>query len=296
MEVAKIAKALGGRKYSGGWTARCPAHDDRNPSLSISDGDDGKTLVHCHAGCDQADVIDALRSRGLWANDDRRSFSRPGPSTIIKKHAVDYDDAKRTGAALAIWAASIPAMGTPVETYLKSRGLAAPPPPTLRFLPATGKYPPAMVAAFAMAQERQPGVLFVPAEAVRAIHLTRLKPDGMGKANHANPKIVLGRGALGIPIIVAPPNDLLGLAVTEGIEDALSVHAATGLGAWAAGGAGRMAALAEAVPDYMDCVTIYGDDDKAGVAGATALLRRLNNRGLFTQIKFFNPGMDASNG
>ena len=37
MTAEAIAKALGGRKASGGWTARCPAHDDRTPSLSIRD-------------------------------------------------------------------------------------------------------------------------------------------------------------------------------------------------------------------------------------------------------------------
>ena len=50
MTAETIAKALGGRKAGGGWMARCPAHDDRAPSLSIRDADDGKVLVHCHAG------------------------------------------------------------------------------------------------------------------------------------------------------------------------------------------------------------------------------------------------------
>ena len=283
MEVEKIARVLGGRKAGGGWTARCPAHDDRNPSLSISDGGDGKVLVHCHAGCDQAQVIDALRGRGLWEEQGRRSFSRPGPSS--KDREGDRDDAGRTETALAIWARSVPAPGTPVETYLKSRGLNVPLPPTLRFLPARTNHPPAMVAAFAMAHEPEPGVLFVPPGAVRAVHLTRLKTDGMGKAEHPTPKIILGRGAVGIPIFVAPPNDLLGLAITEGIEDALSVHAATGLGAWAAGGAGRMPALAEAVPDYMDCVTIVGDDDVAGRKFASHLAERLKARNIAASLK-----------
>ena len=66
MTAETIAKALGGRKAGGGWMARCPAHDDRTPSLSIRDADDGKVLVRCHAGCDQERVIAALRARGLW--------------------------------------------------------------------------------------------------------------------------------------------------------------------------------------------------------------------------------------
>src|SRR4029077_14921045 len=65
MNAEPLAKALGGRKAGGGWMARCPAHDDREPSLSIREAEDGKILVHCHAGCDQEQVIAALRSRGL---------------------------------------------------------------------------------------------------------------------------------------------------------------------------------------------------------------------------------------
>ncbi len=54
MKAETIARALGGRKAGGGWMARCPAHADREPSLSIRDGDGNKVLVRCHAGCDQA--------------------------------------------------------------------------------------------------------------------------------------------------------------------------------------------------------------------------------------------------
>lgn len=50
----------------GDYLARCPAHDDRSPSLSISENADGKILMKCHAGCPQAAVMSALESRGLW--------------------------------------------------------------------------------------------------------------------------------------------------------------------------------------------------------------------------------------
>jgi hypothetical protein len=43
--AAIVAKALGGRKVGSGWTARCPAHDDRNPSPLIRDGDDGRVVA-----------------------------------------------------------------------------------------------------------------------------------------------------------------------------------------------------------------------------------------------------------
>ncbi len=42
------------------WLACCPAHDDRNPSLSVSVGDDGRVLFHCFAGCSSDDVRAAL--------------------------------------------------------------------------------------------------------------------------------------------------------------------------------------------------------------------------------------------
>jgi len=42
------------------WQARCPAHDDRGPSLAIRDTDDGRILLHCYAECDVQDVLAAV--------------------------------------------------------------------------------------------------------------------------------------------------------------------------------------------------------------------------------------------
>jgi hypothetical protein len=47
-------------KISAGWVARCPAHDDNVNSLSVGEGDDGRALLHCHAGCSFKDVVAAL--------------------------------------------------------------------------------------------------------------------------------------------------------------------------------------------------------------------------------------------
>lgn len=66
MNAEVLAHALSARKIGSGWIARCPAHDDQHPSLSINEDKDGKVLVHCHAGCEQTQVIDALRAKGLW--------------------------------------------------------------------------------------------------------------------------------------------------------------------------------------------------------------------------------------
>ncbi len=44
----------------GRYIARCPAHADRSPSLAIKDGDDGRILIHCFAGCETEDVLSAI--------------------------------------------------------------------------------------------------------------------------------------------------------------------------------------------------------------------------------------------
>src|SRR4051794_31623344 len=54
------------RRSEKGWSLRCPAHDDRNNSLSLSVGDDGKILIHCHVGCPTEDV---LERKGLKITD-----------------------------------------------------------------------------------------------------------------------------------------------------------------------------------------------------------------------------------
>lgn len=90
------------------------------------------------------------------------------------------------------------------------------------------------------------------------------------------------------PIVLAPPNDLLGLAITEGIEDALSVHRATGLGAWAAGSAGFMPALADVIPSYIEAISIYAHSDDAGRRGARQLAAGLRARDHGAQVSILD--------
>ena len=45
---------------NGSWTARCPAHDDKGPSLAVREGEDGRVLLHCFAGCQTANVLGAI--------------------------------------------------------------------------------------------------------------------------------------------------------------------------------------------------------------------------------------------
>lgn len=59
--VALLLSKLPDAKRSGkGWSAGCPAHEDRRASLSISQGDNGGAVLHCHAGCESAAVVAAI--------------------------------------------------------------------------------------------------------------------------------------------------------------------------------------------------------------------------------------------
>ena len=192
---------------------------------------------------------------------------------VVAQDLIDYDGADA-------------GIETPRETYLRqARGYGGELPSTLGFLPGQGQNAPALVAAFGLPAESEPGALALDDAAVKAVQLVKLRADGAGKADVDDSKIIIGQGAMGSPIVLAPPNDLLGLAITEGLEDALSIHEATGLGAWAAGGAVRLPALAAAVPGYIDCVTVIADDDDAGRRYAPELVARLRERGIEATVK-----------
>jgi len=45
---------------NGSWKALCPAHDDTEPSLSVSEGDDRRALLNCFAGCSTQTVVEEL--------------------------------------------------------------------------------------------------------------------------------------------------------------------------------------------------------------------------------------------
>ena len=274
MTAEAIAKALGGCKAGNGWTARCPAHDDRNPSLSISTGKGGKVLLRCHAGCDQAQVIDALRARGLWEHRERHSIKRRTYKANPQKDTPhDRNDADRTEYALGIWQNSIPVPNTLAETYLQSRGLHLTLPSTLRFHgrlkhPSGGLWP-AMVALVSRGQDDVP----------LAIHRTFLARDGSGKAPVDPQKMMLGP-CRGGAVRLGTPTDLL--MVGEGIETCLAAMQATGNPVWAALLTSGMKALN--LPEAVREVIVLADGDDPGEAAARECALRWQREGRRVRI------------
>ncbi len=212
---------------------------------------------------------------------ERQAPARQSKPVPVARNSADHDR-RQHDKARWLWSQHQPISGTIAEKYLRqARQITCPLPPTLGFLPSRRPdHHPAMIASFGLCDEPEPGVLAAPRD-VTAVHLTLLKPDGSGKVEVKPDKIIVGSPG-NLPIVLAPPNDLLGLVIAEGIEDALTAHEATGLGAWAAGSAGRMAALADVIPGYIEALTIYAHDDdgKAGQRGAHALAAALRSRNI----------------
>jgi hypothetical protein len=243
--------------------------------LSVCDGE-VSIVAYCHSGCDTHEVL-----RYLGVKSEHHPQGGVGTKAHARAPAVPQDDR-----ALWLWRQREPIEGSPAERYLRqARGFKGPVPTTLGFIPRRDEYPPSLIAAFGLASEPECGVPAIADGDIRGVHITRLQADGSAKAGTDADKIIIGR-CVASPIVLAPPNDGLGLAICEGIEEGLSVFAATGLSIWAAGSAARMAALADVVPPYIDVVTIVGDRDPTGERGATDLASRLKARGFETRLIF----------
>ena len=128
MIAAEIAQTLGDAGREGGnWRCRCPLHGGR--SLSLRDGEAGRLLVKCWAGCNSLEVLAELRCAGLLdksAADDRPRLA----ARAIRK------DAQRVSWPLSIWREAQPAASSIVAMYLASRRITLDVwPKSLRFHP-----------------------------------------------------------------------------------------------------------------------------------------------------------------
>ena len=302
MTAAELVKALGGR----GDSAPCPVpghgrgRGDRNFSLSVHDGNDGRILARCHAGCSQTDVWAALKDRGLVPDRCRpgvyvrRSGRRPPnskPGAQGGARRPDQPAEAKSAFAKRIWAEARPAAGTPVENYLKSRGLTIEPPATIRYHPGlkhgpTGLFLPAMVAAVA----RWPGrdvVARWPGRDVVAVHRTFLVADGRKKAPVSQNKMMLGPCTGGAVRFEEHGAELV---LAERLETALSVLQATGKPVWACLSTSGLKAVI--LPPEVKTVIIAADGDEAGEKAAQEAARRLYLQGRELRIARPPAGMD----
>ena len=266
MRAREAAFALGNATHAGrNWLCACPVHG--GASLSLADGRNGALLAHCFAGCDGREVWRELRNRGLIGDGDDRRSPEQVEAQRRRDEAVAATERerirRRIEQARALYGRGEDARGTPVETYLRSRGITTPVPRVLRFVQhcphRNGGYFPAGVAP----------VSYVDGEQIGA-HKTFLKPGGSGKADLPKEAQRESCGILkGGAVRLASHRAGKALLVGEGIESTLSAMQLFRLPGWAALSATGIEALD--LPDEIRDVVIAGDNDANGVGYAAAL-------------------------
>lgn len=179
---------------------------------------------------------------GWWKDKDSSGTAPPPPK--IEKPQKGFDET-----AERLWSLAVPWEGTIVETYLRKRGINGLILPSIRYLPPNGRHKPTMIAKF---------------HGTKAVHLTRLKEDGSGKAEMDVNKLMLGNPS-GHPIVINSAPTHQPTIVCEGIEDGASIAMAVGMLAtvWAAGSAAHMPKLIGATGDSRPVLAF--DLDRAGL-------------------------------
>ena len=240
-EGRALVERLGGRWTPAGGICRCPAHDDRTPSLSVRPGRT-RLLLHCFAGCAAPDILRELRSLRLIE-----------PGAGARSHGLPPARRSSASAARRVWSKARPLARSPAEAYLAKRGLASGS-PQLRYHPRTPsgpapvtRYRPALIAAVRTE------------EGLVAIHRTFLDSSQVSHVSAAGEKRGLGPfGAGAVRLGGAGPR--LGLA--EGIETALSAAALFGIPCWATLGTERFALVS--VPQAVEELLLFLDHDSGG--------------------------------
>ncbi len=244
-----IVQRLGGQWRPNGGMCRCPAHDDRDPSLSVRVGSTS-LLFKCFAGCDGVDVIRAIRDQRILDVDYIRSRppSDDGPAS----------DERRTRKALQIWDAARPIKGSPALRYLQERGLSSAS-PDLRYLArtpcgvgASATFRPAMIAAVRDSRG------FV---SIQRTFLERHRPAKASDLEKA--KMALGTPGRGA-VRLFKAKGVLGIA--EGIETALAAHIMLGIPVWAVLGTERFPLIE--LPDEVTDLVLLPDPGGAGERAA----------------------------
>lgn len=242
-EGRALVERLGGRWSPNGGLCRCPAHEDRAPSLSVRLGR-SRLLLHCFAGCRASDILKALASARLL---------EPAAAVAVGPPPAAPDRAGLREAALRIWGGARDLAGTPAARYLALRELPEPS-SELRYHPRTPQGPkpftlfrPALVAAV-----RDGSGLVAVHRTFLDLHSGQVAPRPLSRAGLGR----FGRGA----VRLGGPAPRLGLA--EGIETAISASVLFGMPCWATLGTERFA-LVE-LPAMVAELHLLLDNDAGG--------------------------------
>ncbi len=266
MSLQAFAHALGG-SVTGPNRIACPGpyHSRRDRSLSVlvdPSAPDG-FVVHSHAGDDALECKDFVRDRlGL--------VREPRAETPLR--IASEDDAVRTGRALALWREASPPTGTPVESYLDSRGVRLPchgPADVLRWHPDCPFGKDRVGCMMALVRD-------IVTDEPKAIHRTALTRDGLKRSDlGSNGRLTFGPVGGGAVKFTADEDVTHALAIGEGIESCLSIRSVTelsGMAVWSVLSASQVAAFP--VLNGIETLWLVVDHDKAGVGSSEAARER----------------------
>jgi len=280
-EAQTLTLALHGDWRGSSGLAPCPIcqpegrRDQR--ALSISERA-GRLLLHCHKG--GCAVFPELQARDLIEGRGLQAASLDPSEVDRRRHQEHQKHAQRLAMCKGIFNQARTCEGTIAETYLtKVRGIEGlrfnKLKNTLRFQgealhSPSGKYLPAIIAQIRGTNGQELG-----------IHRTYLLPDGSGKADVTPNKMMLGPSAGGAvrfghggPVI----------ALTEGIETALSVARASRLTVWATLSTSGLRGLILPLPPVAEVVIICADNDEAGLSAAEGKAGQLEAEGRVVSI------------
>jgi len=259
--------------------ARC--HDDFNETGGMfcnqcAGGSDGLAVLQWANDWSFQQAMDALKSHLGLADGQLPSLTlRPKPELVPIK---DWENERRR--LKAIWDATEPDSGR-IKKYLDSRGLTVEVPPTLRLHPSLGSYNEGLEGYFQamVARIQRDGETI-------GLHFTYLDVGDHGKAPISRPKKIrkcvdnISGGA--IQLFEPQPGEAL--ALSEGIETALSVMEMTGYAVWCCMNAAMLEKII--IPDSVSDVVICGDLDKEnrGQQATERLAERLYREGKTVNI------------
>ncbi|MGU3538112.1 DUF7146 domain-containing protein [Methylobacterium sp. A54F] len=266
LDIRDIAARIPHATVSGtnSLTFRPPWHRstaDRSASLSLSRQNPAGFIVNSFSGDDFTAVRDYVKERLGIGGTDRLPV--PEGVAVAKTDSV--------GRALAIWQEAIDPGGTPVELYLRNRGLMLPNDGVgvLRYHPrcpfGPGVRAPCMVALVRSLRGDEP----------IGIQRTALTADGHKSLSYGDPKRVLGTMAGGAVKLTADEEVTFALGVAEGVENALAMALAPEFGqtpAWALLGTSGL--YSAPVLAGVDVLWIAVDRDPAGETAARAAADR----------------------
>ncbi len=274
IDLHSLARVLGGEVCHNQVLAPAQGHSPKDRSLSIrfDPHAPGSLLVHCFGAGDPLAEKDRIRNiLGLGQFDQN-------PCPVLQSPASKRNDAERIAQALAIWQQGQDPGGTPVETYLRNRGLGLPDRAAgeaVRFHPScpfAGQRVPAMVGL----------IRDVISNAPKAVHRTALSLSGEKVAIGGHDRLTLGPIGEGA-IKLTPDEDVtVCLGIGEGIETTLSLRNLTEFGpspVWSLIFAGNLGKLPGLMGIESLWIAVDNDENGTGQKAARKCAYRWRNVG-----------------